>query len=84
MGVPLDHDVRVVGQPNRTAFGQFAIAVFQQHFMPFGIGGRTGLVEAFGHAHGLHRVMFLEFPAQVVAGDELSQSGVERADVVVL
>jgi len=36
------------------------------------------------HAHGLHRILGLEGPAQVVAGHEMTQPGVERHHVVVL
>ncbi len=82
--VPLHHDVGVVGEPDRAALGHAALAVVQQHLVPLPVHIRAGLAEGGGHAHGLHGVVLLELPAQVVAGDEVAQPRVERAHVVVL
>ncbi len=84
MRIPLDHDVRVVGQPDRAALGQPAFAVLQQHLVPLAVDVRARLAEAGRHAHRLHRVLAPELPLQVVTGDEVAQAGVEGADVVVL
>ena len=82
--IPLHHDVGVVGQPDRAAFGQLAVAVGQQHVVPLPVGVRAGLGKAGCHAHGLHRVLLGKLPLQVVAGHEVAQARVEGADVVVL
>ena len=50
------------------------------HVGPF----HPGLGQTFGHTYGLHRVVFLEFPAQVVTGHKLAQTRVEGPYVVVL
>ncbi len=84
MRIPLDHDVRVVGQPDRAALWQPAFAVLQQHLVPLAVDVRARLAEAGRHAHRLHRVLAPELPLQVVTGDEVAQAGVEGADVVVL
>ena len=84
VGVPLHHDVRVVSQPDRAVLGRFAIAVLQQRVLPALVHRAAGLAEPVGHTDRLHRVMVLEFPAQVFACDEAAQAGMERSDVVVL
>jgi hypothetical protein len=81
--VPLHHDVRVVGQPHRALCRQLAVAVLHQHLMPLLVGGAARLEQVLD-AHGLDRVLGLEFPLQVVAGHEVAQAGVEGHDVVVL
>ena len=82
--VPLDHHVRVTGQPDRAVFGCHAIAVLQHHIVPFFVGVGAGLAELVRHADSLYRVMLREFPLQVVGCDKAAQTGVKRPDVVVL
>jgi hypothetical protein len=65
-------------------YGRFAAAELQHLLLPVLVDFRAGLLQALVHAHGLHAVLAAEFPAQVVAGDEAAQAGVERLDVVVL
>ena len=84
MRIPLDHDVRVVGQPDRAVFRWHAIAEPQQGLLPAFIHRAAGFAQAVGHTHGLHRIMVLELPAQVFAGYETPQPRMERAHVVVL
>ncbi|EFK95301.1 hypothetical protein LDC_2703 [sediment metagenome] len=84
MRVPLDHDVRVVGEPDRAVRGRLAAVVLEHRVVPLGIRLRPGLGEAVVDADRLQRRPFGELPAQVLAGDELPEPGVERADVVVL
>ena len=83
--VPLDHHVRVVGEPDRAVLRRLAVAVLRAP--PRASCGRPAspaCASALLHADGLHRVVLAELPAQVVAGDELPEPRVERADVVVL
>ena len=84
MRIPLHHDVRVVGQPDGPALGHLAIAVGQQNVMPLLVDVRAWVGKSGGNTHGLHRVLAGELPLQVVTGDEIAQSRVEGADVVVL
>jgi hypothetical protein len=65
-------------------FGGLPSRYLQQLLVPLLVDGAARAAEPVGHAHGLHRVVAVEFPAQVVAGDEAAQARVERADVVVL
>ena len=58
--------------------------VIQQSFVPAFIHRAAGLAQAVGHAHGLHRKMFAHLPLQIFTGDKVAQSGMERADMVVL
>ena len=86
--IPLHHDVRVVGEPDGALFGRHTATVIEQGLLPAFVHRRATsgvrLAQAVGHAHGLYRVVFVHFPAQVVAGHKLPQTGVEGADVVVL
>ena len=84
MGVPLDHDVRVVSQPNRAMLGDRALVVLQQGVVPALVNGASGFAQAVGNPHSLHRVLVLQFPLQIVAGNEVAKPWVEGADVVVL
>ena len=84
MGIPLDHDVRVIGEPDRAVFGRLATPVVQQLLVPALVDRATGLAQTVGHAHGLHRILRPEFPAQIFAGHKVAQAGVEGADVVIL
>ena len=52
--------------------------------MPAPVHRGPRFAKGFGDAHGLHRELFAELPAQVVAGDKVAQARVERAHVVVL
>ena len=86
--IPLDHDVRVEGEPDRAVsrhpIVEARLAVLQHFRMPLAIGftarARQGVVDA----HGLHRVALAVLPGEVVAGDEAAESGMERGDVIVL
>ena len=84
MGVPLDHDVRIDGQPDRAVAGHRVAVIAAHRVVPalIGLGPRLG--ETVVDADGLQRVAIAELPNQVVAGDELAQPRVERLDVVVL
>jgi hypothetical protein len=81
--IPLDHDVRVVGQPDGALRRPVALAVLEHRLVPLLVHVRARL-EGAVDAHGLHRVLLGELPAQVVTGDEAAQARVEGADVVVL
>ena len=63
---------------------RLAVAVAQQGLLPALVDRAAGTPEAAGDANGLHRVVRPELPAQVLAGHEAAQAGVEGADVVVL
>ncbi len=52
--------------------------------MPHLVDVAAGLAERLVHAHRLHAVPVAHLPAQVVAGHELAEAGMERAHVVVL
>ena len=41
MRIPLDHDVRVISQPNRATVRQLTIAVFQQYVVPLLVSARA-------------------------------------------
>jgi hypothetical protein len=48
MGIPLDHDVRVVGKPNRALVRQLSVAVFQQGVVPLLVGGGSRFAKTAG------------------------------------
>ncbi|MPM73361.1 hypothetical protein SDC9_120341 [bioreactor metagenome] len=52
--------------------------------MPLAIDAGARLLKPALHADALQAVLPRKLPLQIVAGDELAQAGVERADVVVL
>jgi hypothetical protein len=54
MRVPLDHDVRIVGQPDGTVFGRLAIRVAQQRVLPALVNRAAGLARPVGDADRLH------------------------------
>ena len=54
MRIPLDHDVRVAGEPDGAVFGRLAVAVLQHHVVPFLIDIGAGFAQLVGHAHRLH------------------------------
>ena len=83
--IPLDHDVRVVGEPDRAVLGRLAVAVLQQ--LPPASARRPGCrpcPAGWPRPRSAPSSCSLELPAQVVAGDEAAQARMERADVVVL
>src|SRR5688572_1771272 len=82
--IPLDHEVRVVREPDRAVRRRLAVAEAQHGVMPFLVRVGAGLSKRLVHADGLHAVPVAEFPAQVVARDEVAQARVEGRDVVIL
>ena len=71
--IPLDHDVRIVGQPDRAVRRQLAVVILEYGLVPALVGLGAGLGER-GHADALHRVPVGKLPGQVVAGDEVAQA----------
>ena len=64
--------------------GYRALVVLQQGVMPTFISGAAGFAQAVGHTYGLYRIVGLQFPLQIVTGNEITKSWVKRTDVVVL
>ena len=64
--------------------GGLSVPVLHQRFVPALVDRTARFAQQVLRAHGLHRILGLEFPAQVFTGDELPQPRVERADVVIL
>ena len=84
VGVPLHHDVRVIGEPDGALAGRLAAPIGLQRILPALVDRAAGRTARSGQADGLHRVVFLELPAQVFATDKAAQPGVKGAHVVVL
>jgi len=84
MGVPLHHDVGVVGEPDGAKFWHGTLAVLHQLFLPTFVNRTTGFAQFVGNAHGLNGVFFFEFPIQIVACHEVAKAWVERLNVIVL
>ena len=82
--IPLQHHVRVVQHPDGTEGGVLAFAIVAYRFMPAFVDWCTGTRKIFLDPDHLHREGVGEFPAQVIAGNEVAQPGMERFDVVVL
>lgn len=82
--VPLDHDVRVIRQPDRSIFARFAFTVAVKGSTPALVDGRAGMCAGFGGAYRLHRIVLVELPAQVIAGHQAAKTWMKWDDVVVL
>ena len=82
--IPLHHDVRKVSEPDRALFGCHALAVVAQGVLPALVNRAARRAGLWRCADSLHRVMLCKFPAQVVAGDKATQTGVKGANMVVL
>ncbi len=61
-----------------------AAVIVEDRLVPALVRARAGLCEPAVDADGLHRRPLRELPAQVVAGDEVTEPRVERLHVVVL
>ena len=61
-----------------------AVAVALHLLVPAVIHGAAGAGEVVVDAHGLHRILGLEFPTQLFTRHKLTQARVERADMVIL
>ena len=84
MGVPLEHDVGVVGEPDGALAGLLLAAVGLQRVLPALVDRAAGTAPGMSQTNGLHRVVLFELPLQVFAADKATQAGVKRPHVVVL
>ena len=82
--IPLDHHVRVIGEPDRAVRRRLAIAVLEHLVVPRLVRRRARRAEALVHADRLHAIPVAELPMQVVARDEMPEPGMERTHVVIL
>ena len=84
MRIPLDHDVRVIGEPDRALRWFTAFAKFEHHLVPLLVRFGARPRQRFIHAHRLHAVPVAEFPVEFVAIDKFAQARMKRLDVVIL
>ena len=83
MRVPLEHHVRVVGEPNGAVLRHVAAVIVEHGLLPALVGLRPCLAQA-RDADRLQRRPRREFPLEIVARDKSAEPRMERADVIVL
>ena len=84
IGIPLHHDVGIIGQPDRTVLGYLAAGVAQYLLMPRFVDFAAGFAQTMTDADSLHAVPVAEIPLQVIAIYKMAQARMEGRNVVIL
>ena len=88
VGIPLNHDVGIEGEPDRAVFGHTFLeslgTVLEHFFMPLAVDLAAGARQRIVDSHGLDRITGAVPPGEVLAGHETAEARVEGVDVVVL